>query len=61
MCTTEIQIQIEELKPITVFNIRPAPPLLFGFYFRRLLTESNRIAATYRRDQEACGDDVLPC
>ena len=44
-----------------MFNIRPAPPLLFGFYFRRLLTESNRIAATYRCDQEACEDEVRPC
>ena len=27
-------------------------PLIFEFYFRRLLTESKRIAVTYRRDQE---------
>ena len=30
-------------------------------YFGRLLSESKRIAATYRRDQEACEDKVLPC
>ena len=36
-------------------------PLIFEFYFGRLLTESKRIAATYRRDQEACGDEARPC
>ena len=36
------------------------PPLHFKLYFGRLLIESKRIAATYRRSQEACGDEVLP-
>ena len=35
--------------------------LIFDFYFGRLLTESKRIPATYRRDPEACEDEVRPC
>ena len=53
MCTKHIQFQIEELKLIR--------PLSFEFYLGRLLIEPNRVAATYRRDQEACGDEGLPC
>ena len=38
----------------------PERPLNFEPYFGRLLIESKRIAATSRRSQEACGDEVLP-
>ena len=50
-----IQTQTEQLK------LTRRTPLIFEFYFGRLLTESKRIAATYRRDQEACEDEVPPC
>ena len=51
----KIQTQTEQL------TLTRRTPLIFEFYFGRLLTESKRIAATYRRDQEACEDEVLPC
>ena len=55
MCTKESKFKLSNSK------LTRRTPLIFDFDFGRLLTESKRIAATYRRDQEACEDEVRPC